>query len=486
MTELPAAGTFSDPARLNAEAKFAQDQLLGVVGELLGGAAPTVLGIAAGAIEPTRAAHLVATFAGQAADTLDRIGIETHPLGRTLLLLPADPARVVTVAHDPVGIAEGIWLHEGRDAQLGPEGSWLWLRREASGWREITRRSGLGLDLAATPAEARERLQIQTGATVNLIDNGDMRVARRNVGYDPTPGVASYGACDRFYFFQQGGQQGDYRVQQGDANGESHVFLRSDSTTPLPGLQRFGQVIETANCAHLAGRLVTLSFEVDTIGAFPNDLNVVISTGTGEDEGAQAVETGGWTSGSSPLAETIPAAGLSNDWQTFSYSVTLPIQTREIAVAWNWVDPPGGSVGLRFRNVQLVEGGAVGPFQRRPIAQEIAAAGRDAYVAQAEQGVGMPLGSGYARSSALAWIFVPFAPALRAAPTGLTVTNVGGLYLRRGGGTLNVQSLTFLEAGREGAVVEVAPTSASLAPGDGAILAHATITSRLIFTGSEL
>jgi len=59
MTSLVAAGYFTNVSRTNAEAKSAQDDLVEVVRELLGGAAETTLTIATGSITPILGIHAV-------------------------------------------------------------------------------------------------------------------------------------------------------------------------------------------------------------------------------------------------------------------------------------------------------------------------------------------------------------------------------------------------------------------------------------------
>ena len=175
MTDPVAANFFSDPLRVNAEAKAGQDQMTAVVAELLGGSSPSTLTAAAGRIVPTAGVHFVDSEGQAPSDLLERIAVVNHPVGRLLLLLPADPGRVVTVVHDTLAAAEGPLLHEGLDATLGAAGTWLLLLRVGDGWQEIGRRTALGLDLAADAAAGRARLDLGATATstanaVTLVD----------------------------------------------------------------------------------------------------------------------------------------------------------------------------------------------------------------------------------------------------------------------------------------------------------------------------
>ncbi|WP_119167117.1 hypothetical protein [Algihabitans albus] len=147
MTTLPEAAFFTGQIT-NAQAKAAQDDLLAVVRELPGGSARTTLTIAAGRIVPAAALHLVDTEGQTAADTLERIGTDTHPPGRLLLIAGADPGRAVTVQHDTLAAAEGIDLLDGQDLLLDSLAKWLLLEQRAGRWVELQRAPACGLDLA--------------------------------------------------------------------------------------------------------------------------------------------------------------------------------------------------------------------------------------------------------------------------------------------------------------------------------------------------
>lgn len=135
MTSLVAAGYFNDEIT-NQQAKDAQDGMLAVIRELLGGSAASELTIASGAVTPTAAAHTVDTEADAASDDLTNIAQTNHPDGRFLAIKAADPARAVVVKHAAGGTGE-ILLADAVDLTLTGASQFLLLQRDGSAWREF-------------------------------------------------------------------------------------------------------------------------------------------------------------------------------------------------------------------------------------------------------------------------------------------------------------------------------------------------------------
>ena len=140
MTTLPAAGYFTSP-RTNLEAKQGQDDVLAYIRQMPGGAAETELTIAAGAITPTGALHVVDTEGDTAADDLTNIAATSQPGGRILLLEGADAARVTTVKHGAGGAGQ-IILADGADYALDAVGKRLALVLIGADWYELWRYYG--------------------------------------------------------------------------------------------------------------------------------------------------------------------------------------------------------------------------------------------------------------------------------------------------------------------------------------------------------
>lgn len=146
MTDLPAAGIFTDPATTNAEAKQAQEDIRAFMAQVPGGQASSTLIIAAGSITPNRAYHHVDTEGATAADDLTHLAVASLPSGSWVLLEVTDPARVVTLKHAAGGSGQML-LATAADFALDTLGKWVLLRRDGTDWEEMTR--GFGADLAA-------------------------------------------------------------------------------------------------------------------------------------------------------------------------------------------------------------------------------------------------------------------------------------------------------------------------------------------------
>lgn len=149
MTAIPTAGIFTNALTTNAQAKQAQDDMLAVLRELLGGQAESELTIATGAVTPTRAVHSIDTEGDAAADDLSNMLTTNHPDGRILVIHSVDPARVVTVKHNAGG-AGAIALHGSADFVLDSPKKWLFLKRTGTDWEELSR--SFGDDAAAARA----------------------------------------------------------------------------------------------------------------------------------------------------------------------------------------------------------------------------------------------------------------------------------------------------------------------------------------------
>src|SRR5579883_1961260 len=128
MTALPTGNYVTDPARTVAEIKQAQRDMLGVIAELLGGAAEGTLAIAAGAVTPTAAVHSIDTEGGAATDDLTNIATTNHPDGRLLVIRCANNARSVVVKHNAGGAGQ-IALASAADLTLKDTTQWLILKR---------------------------------------------------------------------------------------------------------------------------------------------------------------------------------------------------------------------------------------------------------------------------------------------------------------------------------------------------------------------
>lgn len=144
MTNIPAAGYFTNGGRTNAEAKDAQDDILEVLRESVGGAAVSTLTIATGAITPTTGLHQIDTEAAAAADDLDSAAVSTIRNGGFLILQSVASARVVTVKHGIGGTGQFL-LANSLDLVLSDPSMCIVLQRRTNDWVEVMRSYGAGI-----------------------------------------------------------------------------------------------------------------------------------------------------------------------------------------------------------------------------------------------------------------------------------------------------------------------------------------------------
>lgn len=170
MTAVPAAGYFEDPTRTNLQAKQAQDDMLSVFRELLGGDSAQAVTLAADSFTPIRAIAILDTEGGAAADTLSIIAQTSHPDGRLLLLRTADANRDITIQHGAGGIGQ-ILLGDAANLVLDDPSQWLMLRRNGTTWEEVLRSYG------AKKLAARTALGLGTVTQQNALINPGMQIA---------------------------------------------------------------------------------------------------------------------------------------------------------------------------------------------------------------------------------------------------------------------------------------------------------------------
>lgn len=136
MTLLAAAGYYSDNARTEGEGKQTIEDLIQCAKETMGGAAESLLTIAAGTITPTAASHSVDTEAAAATDDLTALALTNHPAGRLVLLHIVSSARKVVVKHAAGGAGQ-IFLSRAVDLTLSFSDTVLALQRRGNDWHEV-------------------------------------------------------------------------------------------------------------------------------------------------------------------------------------------------------------------------------------------------------------------------------------------------------------------------------------------------------------
>lgn len=137
MTSTPATGYFNG-AITNQNAKDAQDDMLEVLRELLGGNTESELTIATGSVTPTAGCHNIDTEGDAGTDDLANIIQTNHPDGRVLLIRANNTGRTVVVKHAATGVGE-IILSDASDLSLDETYKWLLLKRTGTQWIELFR-----------------------------------------------------------------------------------------------------------------------------------------------------------------------------------------------------------------------------------------------------------------------------------------------------------------------------------------------------------
>jgi hypothetical protein len=165
MTASPAPSYFTGVIT-NDDAKAAQNAMLAVMAEALGGSPVATYTISGGGITPAVAVFDVDTEGGDPTDDLTHIVPTNHPIGRVIVLSSQDAGRVVTVKHLS-GISGQIELCDGQDLVLTSSHTYLTLvRMNATSWREIGRYYG------NAPGSARTKLGLGTAALRNIGTGG--------------------------------------------------------------------------------------------------------------------------------------------------------------------------------------------------------------------------------------------------------------------------------------------------------------------------
>jgi hypothetical protein len=172
----------------------------------------------------------------------------------------------------------------------------------------------------------------------NKIINGDMSIWQRGTSYNATA-VTSYGAADRYSYFQNGSTAGTNTISRETftpgtapvAGYESQYFQRWTATTLGTGQTAvvFNQAIE--NVQTFAGQTATVSYWAKSSAAFTTDVTFRQNFGSG---GSASVDT------------TTSTSTTSTSWTRFTFTINVPsISGKTIGTSSHLV------VGLRFYTI---------------------------------------------------------------------------------------------------------------------------------------
>ena len=201
----------------------------------------------------------------------------------------------------------------------------------------------------------------------NMIINGDVKIWQRGTSFSSTVSTVTY-FVDGFYYRQSGGSAGDITFSRQTIQEE--YVARVTINNPVGC--RIAQIIETVNVMALQGETVTLSIDVRTPTIWLNAAGTILKlvSGTGDDQGSVALESGQWTNAASTNGNF---TGLNTAFQTFQITTTLGANVSELAfkIEWGAGDVNAGDI-LEFRNVRIAKEATASPFVHKPVSEELA------------------------------------------------------------------------------------------------------------------
>jgi hypothetical protein len=275
-------------------------------------------------------------------------------------------------------------LASGAPGQLADE---LPLRRGANNVKLTVQDvlAALGLLPAVTPALLTDVLAtIRSGAgktlTVadllplterrNMIINGAFEVAERASTYALTT-VAAWG-LDRWFAFQAtaAGCTASIVAPSPALPGFSKC-LKILLTAAAANKVTVGQIVETIDVTKWQGRNVTLHIRAVKGSSWnPTNVGVLITTGTGTDQGLASLVAATWTGQANTVnSNFVPTAA----WVDYPFNFTVPAGCTEIAVQMT-ATPSGAAVDansyLMVTGVEVKEGLAADNYHFRPYREE--------------------------------------------------------------------------------------------------------------------
>jgi len=202
----------------------------------------------------------------------------------------------------------------------------------------------------------------------NRIINGAMVIAQRGTSFTPSANNTDY-TLDRWNANRN--SVGNYTVSQQGTAGNYSIRLQRNSGDTSTQTIRLRQVIESSNCADLAGLAVSFSATL-TAGANysgGSSFYITIVTGSGIDQGLNGMVTNSWTNFAQQTANFTPTTTPTR----VSGTITIPAGTNEIGILITW--DPSGTAGandwVQLTNVQLEKGSTATSFDYRPYGTEL-------------------------------------------------------------------------------------------------------------------
>lgn len=178
-----------------------------------------------------------------------------------------------------------------------------------------------------------------------------------------------------------------------------------------------------------------------------------------------------------------PGGGVVTVTSALSATISTAMGQGELSFFWQPVGTAGADDWFEIDNV-VVEESPAPNYEFRPRDIEVMQARRHVFVLGGDA-TNQPIGAGYARSTTVARIYVPFKTRMRALITGITVSNAANFRVQRAATTVALTTLTFSSADADGAFLD-ATVAAGLTVGEGILLETNNTNCQIIFTGAEI
>ena len=269
----------------------------------------------------------------------------------------------------------------------------------------------------------------------NLIINGAFDVWQRGTTFNPISTAATAYGADRWQMLQA-------------TTNTSNAFVRTATTTAAPdpsGFTYYTRVqrtsaltfttaftlqtsIESTTARRAASKFVTLSFWARAGANYSATTNYLVSdiiTGTGTDSNIVAGFTGQTTSAT---ANNV----LTTSWKRFTVTTSAAVAANITQLGVRFVFTPTGTAGANdyfdITGVQVEPYSAPSDFEFRPFDEELRRCQRYYYRITADAtNTQKHMGMGFANSTTVAEVMVPFPVSMRIVPaldTTITVTNL--------------------------------------------------------------
>jgi hypothetical protein len=360
---------------------------------------------------------------------------------------------------------------------------------------DVIYRDGSGLQRLGI-GTAGQRLTVNSAETApewvdvyalrNVLINGDFAIWQRLMsGSAIAPVADDEYIADRWYVLSETGNIEASRFI-GITRRYRAYLVQKQVTAQRVGLT---QIVEGANCRHLRGDQVTLSFRTRCFTT--QDVRYAVLEWTGTEDAVTSDVVATWAATPTWVTNVAPAGSVGSTsvgttWTDIEHTVTLGSTFNNLVVfIWSG-DTVEQNRNISIEAAQLEQGPYKTPFETRPIGMELALCQR--YFERREaQGLFqiLPDSSGLITGAQAARI--PFAYSEKRVAPSLTVINTFDL-LGFSSGSLagNTATLSFSFILTQGCQISATTTSGSYATGDACYLRAATSSGASLDIDAEL